>query len=530
MSDPELHRPPYVPDLLVNALNQTPERPLLQLDGGPTLSVGEVRDATSRFVQALASRGISAGSRVATLSSNRPEVLYIAQALQVSAAVSVPMHPLAGLSDHLHAVRDAGADVLVFEAGRFGERAGQLSAQVPGLQLLALGPSGIADDLCELAARLEPRPLVAPTVEGSDVARLGYSGGTTGKPKALATTQRSAMACASIMLAEWEWPSPPRVLSCAPLSHAGSAMVLPTLLKQGTILVHPTFHPERVMQAIQDYRINCMLVVPTMIYAILDHPRFDEFDLSSLETVFYGASAISPARLKEAIERIGPVFSQFYGQAEAPMTLTLLRKAEHDVGDLRRLSSCGRPVPWIRLELMDSDGKPVADGEPGEICVQGPLVMDGYRDNPELTREALAGGWLHTGDVAVRDPDGFLRIVDRTKDMIVSGGFNIYPRQIEDVIAEDPAVAQVAVIGIPHPKWGEAVTALVVPRPGATVDADALIARVADRKGKYQAPKAVEIIDTIPQTAVGKPDKKALRARYGMGKGPDVGGELGRGA
>jgi fatty-acyl-CoA synthase len=515
MSTEDLRRPLYVPDLLVNALNQTPERPFLQLDGGDILTVGRVRDATSQFVQALRSLGVGPGSRVATLSTNRPEVLYIGNAIQIIAAIAVPMHPLGGLPDHLHIALDARVDVLVFDPGRFSERAAELLQRAPNVKLIALGKSPQAEDLCELAGRFAPAPLVAPKVDGSTVARLSYSGGTTGKPKALETTHRSSLACMSILLAEWEWPNPPRVLACAPLSHAGSAMVIPTLLKQGTILVHPTFDPLKVMQAIQDYRINCMLMVPTMIYALLDHPRFGGFDLSSLETVFYGASSIAPARLRDAIHRIGRVFFQFYGQAEAPMAITVLRKAEHDPSDLRRLASCGRPVPWLRVELLDSNQRPVPDGEPGEICVQGPLVMDGYRDNPELTAQTLQGGWLHTGDVAVRDPGGFLRIVDRTKDMIVSGGFNLYPREIEDIIGEDPAVAQVAVIGVPHPKWGEAVMALVVPRVGKTPKAEDLIALVAERKGKFQAPKIVEFIDSIPQTAVGKPDKKALRARYG---------------
>jgi fatty-acyl-CoA synthase len=278
------------------------------------------------------------------------------------------------------------------------------------------------------------------------------------------------------------------------------------------MVVQPGFEPVAVMETIERYRINCMMLVPTMIYALLDHPRFGEFDLSSLETVFYGASAISPARLKEAIERIGPVFQQFYGQAEAPMALTILRKAEHDVTDMRRLASCGRPTPWVNLALLDSEGNPVPDGEPGEICVRGPLVMDGYRDNPELNAETFRGGWLHTGDVAVRDPGGFLRIVDRTKDMIVTGGFNVYPREIEDIIGEHPAVAQVAVIGVPHEKWGEAVKAFIVLKPGASAAEADLIAPVAARKGSFQAPKQVEFVDSIPQTPVGKPDKKALRA------------------
>jgi fatty-acyl-CoA synthase len=286
------------------------------------------------------------------------------------------------------------------------------------------------------------------------------------------------------------------------------------------MLVLPRFDPVAVMQAIQERRINCMMLVPTMIYALLDHPRFGEFDLSSLETVFYGASAISAARLKEAIERIGPVFFQFYGQAECPMAITVMRKAEHDVNDLRRLASCGRPVPWVHVELLDSNNCPVPDGKPGEICVRGPLVMDGYRNNPELTAQTFAGDWLHTGDVAVRDPGGFLRIIDRTKDMIVTGGFNVYPREIEDILGEHPAVSQSAVIGVPHSKWGEAIKALVVLRPGQNATAEELIARVAQRKGSFQAPKTVEFIDSIPQTAVGKPDKKALRAKFGQ---PDPG-------
>jgi fatty-acyl-CoA synthase len=514
MSTDDLHRPPYVPDLLVTALNQTPSRPFLQLAGGPMVTVGEVRDATSQFVQALQSLGVARGSRVATLSSNRPEVLHVAHSIQILAAVAVPMHPLSGIADHLNVLVDARVDVLIFDAERFGERAAELAKQAPGLTLIAFGASPAAEDLCKLAARFTPAPLVAPKVDGSSISRLSYSGGTTGKPKALPGTQRSAIAAAQIMLAEWEWPSPPRVLSCTPLSHAGSGMVLPTLMKQGTILIQPAFDALAVLQAIEEYRINCMMLVPTMLYKLLDHPRFREFDLSSLETVFYGASAISPARLKEAIERIGPVFFQFYGQAEAPMTITVLRKAEHDVNDLRRLASCGRPVPWVRVELLDSNQRPVADGEPGEICVQGPLVMDGYRDNPELTAEALKGGWLHTGDVAVRDPGGFLRIVDRTKDMIVSGGFNIYPREIEDIIGEHRAVSQVAVIGVPDSKWGEAVKALVVMRPGATVKDAELIELVRARKGSFQAPKSVVFVESLPVTPLGKIDKKALRAEF----------------
>jgi fatty-acyl-CoA synthase len=518
MRQDDLHRPLYTADVLANALNNGRDRPLLHLLDGTTLTVAEVRDQTSQFVQALASVGVEAGSRVSLIAPNRPECLHVTHALQMLAALYVPMHPLSGLADHLHVIRDAGVSVLIFDAGQFAGRAAEIAAAVPGIRLLSIGAGELGEDIWTLANGFAPKPLVPPRGEGSDVIRLGYSGGTTGKPKAIPSCQRVGALTGLYMQADWEWPNPPHILSCAPLTHAGGAMFMPALLRGGTFLILPRFDPLQVLQTIQERRINCMMLVPTMIYALLDHPRFDEFDLSSLETVFYGASAASPARLKEAIERIGPVFAQFYGQSEAPMVLTYFRKADHDINDMRRLASCGLPSPWVRLELQDAEGRAVPDGEPGEICVQGPLVMDGYRD-AELTAEAFRGGWLHTGDVAVRDPDGFLRIVDRTKDMIVSGGFNIYPREIENIIAEHPAVADVAVIGVPHPKWGEAVTAIVVLKPDASVSEAEIAAPVAERKGSFQAPKAVEFVTAIPQTPVGKPDKKALRARYGAFSG-----------
>lgn len=512
--DAVLHRPLYIPDVFVNAISQDSGRPLIQLLGGPILTVGEVCNATSQYVQALQSLGMGQRTRIGLLSPNRPEVLHVSNAVQVLAAIYAPMHPLGGFDDHLHVVTDSDLDILIFDVEHYAERAAALAEQKPGLRLLAFGDSELGDDLCALAARFSPRPLQAPQVDGDDIQRLGYSGGTTGKPKALASVHRTGMTTLQMMLTDWEWPSTPRFLSCTPLSHAGAAMFLPILLKNGTMMVLSGFDPAVVMQAIQDYKINCIMLVPTMIYALLDHPRFDEFDLSSLETVFYGASSISPPRLKEAIERIGPVFMQFYGQAEAPMAITTLRKHEHDVNDMQRLASCGRPSPWVQVALLNSSGEPVAEGEPGEICIRGPLVMNGYRDNPELTADTLKDSWLHSGDVAVRDADGFLRIIDRTKDMIVTGGFNVYPREVEDILSEHPAISQVAVIGVPDPKWGEQVKACVVLREGQQVSIDELKTMVADRKGSYQAPKSVEFIDSIPQTPVGKPDKKALRALY----------------
>jgi fatty-acyl-CoA synthase len=227
---------------------------------------------------------------------------------------------------------------------------------------------------------------------------------------------------------------------------------------------------------------------------------------------------MNPVRLAEAIERFGLIFAQFYGQAEVPMSITYLAKGDHDE---KRLASCGRPTLFARCALLGEDGQPVPQGEPGEVCVSGPLVTAGYWHRPETTAETFRDGWLHTGDLAREDEDGFWFIVDRTKDMIVTGGFNVFPREVEDVVAEHPAIAQVSVIGTPDDKWGEAVTAVVVLRPDAPHD-DAGIATmtseiqaaVKDRKGSVQSPKQVVVVDSLPMTALGKPDKKALRAKF----------------
>jgi fatty-acyl-CoA synthase len=263
------------------------------------------------------------------------------------------------------------------------------------------------------------------------------------------------------------------------------------------------------------------MLVPSMLYALMDHPDSLTRDLSSLETVYYGASAINPVRLQEAIDRFGPIFAQYYGQSEAPMVISYLAKDDHVSGGDRRLASCGRPSAFLRTALLGEDGSPVAVGEPGEICVAGPLLAGGYWNLPEETAETFRDdGWMHTGDIAREDEDGFWYIVDRTKDMIVTGGFNVFPREVEDVVAEHPAVAQVGVIGTPDERWGEAVTAIVVLRQGRSLTDEVvgeIQALVKERKGAVQAPKRIIAADALPLTGLGKPDKKALRAQYWEG-------------
>lgn len=263
-------------------------------------------------------------------------------------------------------------------------------------------------------------------------------------------------------------------------------------------------------------------LVPTMVYVLLDYPDLKKYDLSSLENVIYGASAIAPERLKQAIETFGPIFTQLFGQTEAPMTLSALSRKEHVIDDPVRekqiFSSAGRPTLHTRVRLVDEEGNDVTGDQPGEVVVKCANMMSGYYKNPEATADTIRDGWLHTGDIAMKDHEGFLYIVDRKKDMIVSGGFNIFPREIEDVLFEHPAVRGAAVIGVPHEKWGEEVKAIVVTREGQSVTAEALIGFVKERKGSMMAPKTVEFWEEIPLTNLGKLNKKAIRAGFWKGK------------
>lgn len=509
----QLYQPVLAPNLVVDALKHNLERPVIILGEDRVVTAGQLRDAISRYAQALASlqpRPI----RAALLSRNREEVPALFYAFTFAGLVATALHPMGSVEDYLYVIEDAEIDLLIYD-DYFEETAQELQRRAPRLRhLVAIGAEGVGASLERLATGIEPQELVAPSLDPEALARIAYSGGTTGKPKGIITTNRGIVTSTLIQLTEWEWPQEIRHLICAPLSHAGASVLTTLLLKGGSMVVLPGFDPVSFMEAVQKYRITTALMVPTMVLSLIDHPRFGEFDLSSLEVVFYGASAFPAARLKDAIAKLGSIFFQFYGQAEAPMSVTVMRRSEHRVDDPLRLASCGRPTPWVHVELLDDDCKAVPDGQPGEICVRGPLLMGGYLNKPEETEKAFEGGWLHTGDVAIRNTDGFLRIVDRKKDMIVTGGFNVYAKEVEDVLVTHPAVLHAAVIGVPDPKWGEAVKAVVVTDPTQSVTAGELIALVRAEKGPVQAPKSVDFVDEIPLSPVGKPDKKALRERY----------------
>jgi fatty-acyl-CoA synthase len=500
--------------LIVEALTRFGDRTAF-ISGEVSTSYADAAALTGQIQQVLEGLGITKGACLGTLSPAVPEIWLTQAAGCLTGAMYTGLHPMGSADDHVDLCDDAGISVLVVHPA-FAEHGALVAARATTVKhLLTLGPAAHGEDLLALCAGLAPRTLTAGDAEAEDIAWLQYTGGTTGRPKGVMLAHRAMVAQALSLTASWGLPLEPRTLIATPITHAGGLPVLPTLLRGGTVVLQQSFKPQEWLAAVARHRINYTLMIPTPLYALLDTGGLDAYDLSSLQTVVYGASPMSPTRIAEAQRAFGPVLLQGYGQTECVGMTTSLLPFEHDPDNRPELlSSCGRAVAGAEVEVLDDDGNHVAPGEVGEICVRSRSVMSGYWHRPEETAQALRNGWLHTGDMAFRDGDGFFHIVDRKKDMVISGGFNVYPREIEDVLMADPGVSAAAVIGIPDDKWGEAVKAFVVPRPGARLDLEDLIATVKQRKGSHHAPKSIDVVDHLPVTGVGKVDKKALRAAY----------------
>jgi fatty-acyl-CoA synthase len=385
-------------------------------------------------------------------------------------------------------------------------------------------PSSIMEGHLHLQTLIKEHPPEARKVEidPEDLVGIYYTGGTTGKPKGVMLSHRAWVYTIIIEMLDLGFGWEEVFLYPTPLTHAGGCLMLPVLLRKGRCVIIDHFDPKLFLETIEKQKVTATFLVPTMIYVLLDYPDLKKYDTTSLRNVIYGASAIAPDRLKQALNTFGPIFSQLFGQTEAPMMISVLSREEHVVEDPERemqiLSSAGRPTFHAQIKIVDDDGNEVKRGDSGEVVVRCANIMTGYFKNPEATAETVKDGWLYTGDIAKQDEEGFLYIVDRKKDMIVSGGFNIFPREIEDVLFEHPAVKGAAAVGVPHKKWGEELKAIVVLHEGQSTSGEELIQFVKDRKGSLMAPKTVEFWDEIPLTNLGKVDKKAIRAKFWEGQ------------
>jgi len=527
MAEPTLRyedssRGPNYGHLIVEAFQRFPDNEAFVL-GNRRMTFAEAAATLSRIQQVLSDLGIERGRAVGALSVNLPEVWLAQAATYLLGARYSGLHPLGSIDDHVWTCDDAEIEVLLVHPV-FAEAGKEILQRAKTVRkLLVFGDVEGVENLFDVMRRYQPQPLdPGPTIE-DDAAWVQYTGGTTGRPKGVVLPHRAMVEQARAALACWELPEKPRYLVASPITHAGVLPLFPTLYRGGCVILMQKFDPHEFLATVEKERANCVLLVPTMIYALLDHTKPGEYDLSSLETILYGTASITPSRLTEALERFGPKLVQLYGQTECVGLATSLRKDEHDpVNRPELLTSCGRPVAGTQIAVLDDDGNPVPDGTVGELCIRSRAVMASYWKQPELTEKTLSDGWLRTGDMAIRDANGYLHIVDRKKDMITTGGFNVYPKEVEDVIARDPDVAAVAVVGLPDPKWGEAVTAFVVLREGAMLDEVRLQELVRTAKGPHQTPKKVFAVDSLPMTAVGKIDKKKLREMSSQLVGEDA--------
>ncbi len=488
--------------------------------GDTHITYREFGDNARRLTRALQDLGVGHGDTVAFLMANCPEYVFCEYALAKCGAIRVPLAVLLAPADHVYMMNEAECTTLIYHR----DLQDRVLAMAPDLETVASfirvgGDDALPEGHVALESLMEndgpdPDPV---EIDPEDLAGIYFTGGTTGRPKGVMLSHRSWIYTYYSEMLELEIAWGEVFLFPTPLTHAGGCLLLPILLRRGRCVIVDHFEPESFMATIEREKVSATFLVPTMIYVLLDHPARSSFDLSSLANIVYGAAPIAPERLKQALGSFGPVMTQLFGQTEAPMMMSVLSRFEHVVDDPERearvLGSAGRPTYQTRLRLLDEEGLEVAPGEAGEIVVQCANVMSGYLNNADATDATLRDGWLYTGDVGEVDEDGYLTIVDRKKDMVIRGGFNVYPREIEEVLHEYPAVQGVAVVGAPHEKWGEVVVAVIVLREGEQADENAIIQYVKDRKGSLVAPKIVLFWESIPLTNLGKLDKKVIRAR-----------------
>ncbi|MEM9122451.1 MAG: AMP-binding protein [Pseudomonadota bacterium] len=500
--------------IFARTLRRYARRPALHFDG-TTLTYAELDTKATDLAACLSERGVGPGDRVALYVRNCLEFMIADQAIIKLGAAKVPLNELLAADDVGYMVEHSDARALIAHTS-FAEKLATIAGPVGRLPIkLAVRNSDHElagfEDFDTTVGAFSGVSVPAPAVKPDHPALMIYTGGTTGRPKGVLHTQESSALNLLAQVIGAEIMTDEHLLVSSPLPHSAQLVVQAGLLNGARSTIHQSFAPEAILKAIDEDKVTWTFMVPTMIYRMLDSPLIKDVDLSSLRTVLYGASPITKVRLQQAIETFGPVFLQLYGQTEAPNFITSLSKSDHLIEDFQ--TSCGQPVITCDVAICDEEGKELPYGEVGEITVRSPYTLECYYKDPEKTEANYFGDWMRTGDVAYQSETGHVYLVDRAKDMIISGGMNVYSTEVENVIQEFPQVRQVMVIGIPDDDWGEAVSAFIVPNE-TPFDEAGLMAHCKQRLAKYKVPKRIELIDEIPLTAYGKPDKKALRGQF----------------
>ncbi|HXY52305.1 MAG TPA: AMP-binding protein [Terriglobales bacterium] len=496
------------------------------IDGDARYTYGEVHRITERIARALWGAGLRGERSAAIFSPNDARVLFCMLGIMRAGGVWVPINYRNAIAANAEYLSYVETEWLFYHSS-FRDCIRELKERVPSLKGLVCLDSDEGDHpslhtFMESGWSAESIEWGDPHGNRDRLVGLVPTGGTTGPAKGVRVTSLAWGAMTEMATHYWRCPEADAVcLNSAPLSHAAGVVAFTMCAIGATNVILPKFDAGEVLRSIGHYRATHLFLPPTALYHLLAHPDVRRFDYSSLRVFLLAGSPVSPHKLKQAVEIFGPCLCQCYGQTESPMLLTWMDAktvAAAAAGDQpQRLGSCGRATSAVRLAIMNEEGRLLPRNEKGEIVARGTLVTAGYHKMPEATAEIRRYGWHHTGDVGYMDHDGYVYIVDRKKDMIITGGFNVYCAEVEAGIMALTQVHECAVIGVPHETWGEAVTAIVVLRCGASLTEDRIIAHCKESLGGVKAPKSVEFRAEIPKTPAGKIDRLALRRPYWAG-------------
>ena len=494
------------------------DRPAI-IFGDRSISFGQLETRSNRLANALLGLGLTKGDRVAIQAWNCPEIIELECALYKAGLVKVALNARLSAQEMVDSVNNAQAAVFIVDPAHLEDAESNRRAFETVRHHVVTGSRAEGgwrsyERLLEAAA--DRNPVVS--MQPQDLAVLHFTSGSTGKLKAAMQTVGNRLASLRKVVMGRMRANPGEVLALAgPITHASGMFMQPFLFQGGTIVLHDRFEPEAFLASAARHRAAFSFMVPTMVNMLIAHPNLHRHDLSALRQISYGGAPMAPARIREAWEALGPKLSQGYGAGETTGGLVLLSALDHAeamAGHPERLLSCGRPFGESEVRLVDEDGREVAPGDIGEITVSGPDVFAGYWQEPELSAQALRDGWLHTGDLARTDDEGFMYIVDRKKDMIISGGFNIYPTEVEQALYQHPAVYEACVFGVPDKLWGESVKAMIVLKPGETATPADLIEHCRKQLADFKKPRSVELLAELPKNANGKVARKQMRDAF----------------
>jgi fatty-acyl-CoA synthase len=493
------------------AARRFPERVAL-VDDERRRTYRELDERATQLARALLGLGLAPGERVAVVQENRIEYVEVVIAIARAGGALVPLLGALTGAEHAFMVHDAEARFVVALGSDAVQRAKEAAGEHAGVLALAAGEG--ATDLASLGKSESAKPLAIDRPPDS-LAQILYTSGTTGHPKGVTHSYASVTAAMGAWATAFGIGPNDRLLGQLALSHFGGRAMDACWVAGATLVILPGPDPKAMLGAIAEHRVSMILVIPTLLRMLLDHPDAESADLSSLRAVVYAAAPAAPALVRRSLERLGPVLYTGFGQTEAYGLNTWMGPDEHvaalDAGG-ERLTSVGREcAAFAQVRICAEDGMQLPPGEVGEICVCAPWATPGFWKRPELDRERLSEGWLRTGDLGRMDSEGYVFLADRKEDKIITGGFNVYPAEIEGALAEHPAVAECAVFAIPDPKWGEAVRAAVTLRREHAASPEELIDFCKQHLARFKVPKAIDVLDELPKSGVGKILRRALR-------------------